>query len=56
MSDLVTVQSEIVRDNWQLTFEETRRIAERSMEIANEAARKIATETKHTADRARKAA
>jgi hypothetical protein len=54
--DFVAVQSELVRDNWQLMFEGTRQIAERSMQVTNEAVQKISSETKQAADRTRKAA
>jgi prophage DNA circulation protein len=54
--DFVAVQSELMRDNWQQMIEGSRRIAERSIQVANEAAQKISTETKQAADRTSRAA
>ena len=56
VQDLLAVQIELVRDNWQQMIENSRRLAERSVEVANEAAQKIGTETKRSADRSRRAA
>jgi hypothetical protein len=56
MQDLVAVQSELMRNNWHYMIDVSRQIAERSIEIANEATQKISSETKQAADRARKAA
>jgi hypothetical protein len=56
LPDFVAVQSELMRDHWQQMIEGSRRIAERSLEVANEAAQKISAEAKQAADRTRKAA
>jgi hypothetical protein len=56
MQDLVAVQSELMRDNWQYMIDVSRQIAERSIEIANEATQKIGSETQQTAERTRRAA
>jgi hypothetical protein len=54
--DLVVVQSELMRNNWHYMIDVSRQIAERSIEIANEATKKISSEAKQTAGRTRKAA
>ena len=56
MRDLVAVQSELMRDNWHYMIDVSRQITERSIEVANEAAQKIGSETKQVADRTRRAA
>jgi hypothetical protein len=56
MQDLVAVQSELMRNNWHYMIDVSRQIAERSIEIANEATQKISSETKQATDRSRKAA
>jgi hypothetical protein len=59
MPDFVAVQSELLRNNWHYMIDVSRQLAERSIEIANEAAQTISSEAKQmavTADRARKAA
>jgi hypothetical protein len=50
------VQSELMRNNWHYMIDVSRQIAERSIEIANEAAQTISSETKPVANRTRKAA
>jgi hypothetical protein len=50
------VQSELMRNNWHYMIDVSRQIAERSIEIANEATKKISSEAKQTAGRTRKAA
>jgi hypothetical protein len=54
--DFVAVQSDLMRDNWHYMIDVSRQLAERSIEVANEAAQKINNETKQAASRARKAA
>jgi hypothetical protein len=45
-----------MRNNWHYMIDVSRQIAERSIEIANEAAQTISSETKPVANRTRKAA
>jgi phasin family protein len=54
--DLAALQSELVRENLQQMIDNTRRIAERSLRVADEAARTITAETNKAADRLRRAA
>jgi hypothetical protein len=56
MQDFVAVQSELMRNNWHYMIDVSRQIAERSIEVANEAAQTINTETKQATGRTRKAA
>jgi hypothetical protein len=56
LQDFVAVQSELMRNNWHYMIDVSRQIAERSIEIANEAAQTISSETRPAANRARKAA
>jgi hypothetical protein len=56
LQDFVAVQSELMRNNWHYMIDVSRQIAERSIEIANEAAQTISSETKPVANRTRKAA
>ncbi|WP_046867185.1 phasin family protein [Microvirga massiliensis] len=56
LQDLVAVQSELMRNNWHYMIDVSRQIAERSIEIANEAAQTINPETKQANGRGRKAA
>ncbi|WP_048708907.1 phasin family protein [Microvirga massiliensis] len=56
LQDLVAVQSELMRNNWHYMIDVSRQLAEHSIEIANEAAQTISSETKPAANRARKAA
>lgn len=51
LPDLAAVQSDLMRDNMQQVIDGTRQIAERSAEIANEAAQKIGAASKPSADR-----
>jgi hypothetical protein len=50
--DLSAAQTELVRENLQEMIDNTRRIAERSMEVASEAARTITAGTGKAARRA----
>jgi phasin family protein len=56
LPDLAAAQSDLVRDNLQQLIDVTRRVAERSMQVADEAGKAIAAETKHAAERFRRAA
>jgi hypothetical protein len=56
MQDFVAVQSELLRNNWHYMIDVSRQIAERSIEVANEAAQTISSETKQSTGRTRKAA
>ena len=56
IQDLLAVQSELMRNNWHYMIDVSRQIAERSIEIANEAAQTISSEAKPAANRARKPA
>jgi phasin family protein len=49
--DLVSLQSGLVRDNLQQMIEETRRIAERSVQVADEATRSITARAQEGATR-----
>jgi phasin family protein len=54
--DVLATQSDLVRENIELLFNNSRRIAEMSIEVANEAAGKIKATAKETADHMRRAA
>ena len=56
LPDLAAAQSDLVRDNLQQLIDVTRRVAERSMQVADEAGKAIAAETKQAAERFRRAA
>jgi phasin family protein len=56
LPDLAAVQSELVRENLQQMIENSRRVAEHSIQVANEAARTIAAETEKAARRLPRAA
>lgn len=56
VQDLVAVQSELARDNMEQILNNSRHIAERSVQVASEAAQKIVARAKQSADRARRAA
>jgi hypothetical protein len=56
MKDLVAVQSDLMRNNWQYMFDVNRWFIERTIEIASEAAQRIDSETRQDADRTRRAA
>jgi hypothetical protein len=56
MQDFVAVQSELMRNNWHFMIDVSRQIAERSIEVANEATQKISAETKQATGRTRNAA
>jgi hypothetical protein len=55
MPDLVAAQSDLIRDNWRQMIDGSRRIAERSVKVANEAARRISNPV-DAADHTRRAA
>ena len=52
--DFIAVQSDQARQNLELLIESTRRIAERSVQLAEEAGEKIAVQAEETAGRARR--
>ena len=54
--DFMAVQSDQVRQNLELLIESTRRVAERSVQLAEEAGEKIAIQAEETAGRARRSA
>ena len=54
--DLVATQSSLARDNLELLVTNTRRLAELSIEVATEAARKITAEAEESGKRLRRAA
>jgi phasin family protein len=54
--DLAALQSDLLRENVEQVIDATRRIAERSIEIANEAGQKITAEVTQTTRRLSRAA
>jgi len=54
--DLAAVQTDLMRNNWHYMIDVSRWAAQCSIEIMNEAAEKIDSETKQAADRTRRAA
>jgi hypothetical protein len=54
--DFAAVQSELVRENLREMIDNTRRLAEHSMQVAQEAAQVITAETGKAAERFRRAA
>jgi hypothetical protein len=56
MQDFIAAQSDLLRKNWHYMIDVSRQIAERSIEIANEATQKIGSETRQTTERTRRAA
>jgi phasin family protein len=56
LQDLAAVQTELVRENLREMINNTRRISERSVEVASEAARTITAETNKAAERFQRAA
>jgi phasin family protein len=56
LQDLAAVQTELVRENLREMIDNTRRISERSVEVASEAARTITAETNKAAERFQRAA
>ncbi|WP_052954528.1 phasin family protein [Microvirga vignae] len=51
MSDLVEVQASLLRDNLELTMENSRRIAELTIQITDEATRTVTVQAERTANR-----
>jgi len=56
ITDLVEVQSSLLRDNLQQTVENSRRLAELTLQIADEAARTVTVQADRTAQRFNRAA
>jgi phasin family protein len=56
LQDLAAVQTELVRENLREMIDNTRRISERSVQVASEAARTITAETNKAAERFQRAA
>jgi hypothetical protein len=56
MNDFVAVQSSLIRDNLEQTVDNSRRMAELTMQLADEAARTATVEVKHLAERVSRAA
>lgn len=56
VQDFVAVQSDLVRDNLQHGIDTSRRVAELSLRVADEAARAIQSQASASADRVRRAA
>src|SRR5215203_3052311 len=54
LPDLAAVQSDLARDNLQQIIDVTRRVAERAMQVADEAGKAIAAETNKAAERFRR--
>ena len=51
MTDLAEVQSSLLRDNLEQTVENSRRIAELTIQIADEATRTVTVQSEKTAQR-----
>ncbi|WP_114945577.1 phasin family protein [Microvirga calopogonii] len=56
MNDFVAVQGSLIRDNLEQTMENSRRMAELTMQLADEATRNATAEVKQFSDRANRAA
>ena len=56
VQDVLTVQSELVRDNLQQAIDTSRRVAELSVRVANEAAQTIQAQVDKNTDRVQRAA
>lgn len=56
MNDFVTVQGSLIRDNLEQTIDNSRRMAELMMELADETTRKATVEVKQFAERTNRAA
>jgi len=56
ITELVAVQTSLVRANLKRTLDSSRRIAELTVQVADEAARTIAVEADRSADRTSRAA
>ena len=56
MTDIVEVQSSLLRDNLEQTVENSRRIAELTIQMADEATRTVTVQAEKTAQRFNRAA
>jgi hypothetical protein len=56
MQDFMAVQSELLRNNWHYMIDVSRQIAERSIQVSDEATQTISSETREVAERTRRAA
>ena len=56
MTDVVEVHSSLLRDNLEQTVENSRRIAELTLQMADEAARTVTVQAGKTAERVSRAA
>ena len=56
LQDLIAVQSSLMRDNLELLVNNSRRLAEMSVQVATEAAQKITAEAEESKQRVRRAA
>jgi hypothetical protein len=56
MTDLVEAQTSLFRDNLEQTVENSRRIAELTIQMAEEATRTVTVQAEKTAERVRRAA
>jgi hypothetical protein len=56
MNDLVEVQSSLIRDNLEQTVDNSRRLAELTIRLADEASRTATVEVKQFAERVSRAA
>ena len=56
LQDLIAVQSSLMRDNLELLVNNSRRLAEMSVQVATEAAQKITAEAEESKERVRRAA
>ena len=56
VTDVVEVQSSLLRDNLEQTIENSRRLAELTLQMADEAARTVTVQAGKTAERVSRAA
>jgi phasin family protein len=56
MTDLIEAQTSLLRDNLEQTVENSRRIAELTIQMAEEATRTVTVQAEKTAERVRRAA
>jgi hypothetical protein len=56
MTDLVEVQSSLLRDNLEQTLENSRRLAELTLQMADEATKTVMVQADKTAERFNRAA